>query len=294
MMSRWQRKADKMSSTIVSIVVVLFFAYWGLGTILYIMQSSFLYKPFGEIVYTPDELGLDFEDLTIKTVDGLAINAWYIPAKDAEFTILFCHGNGGNIMHRLDSINLFNQFGLNCLIFDYRGYGNSEGKPSEEGTYRDAMAAYKWLTEEKKICQDDIIFFGRSIGASVATRLASEVGSLSLVIESAFTSYVDMGKKFYPYMPVKWFAKFNYNTLEYIKNVRCPIMIIHSRDDEIVPFEFGLQLHEASGKLSEFVEIYGTHNDGFLVSGKIYKQAWLKWLKSLMEHRKKDDHQQAS
>jgi fermentation-respiration switch protein FrsA (DUF1100 family) len=278
-----------MGPTLLSIAAVLFITYWGLGVILYFMQPKFLYKPLPEVTYTPGELGLDFENVVFKTEDGLKLTGWYIPADRARYTILFCHGNGGNMMHRLDSLNIFCNLGLNCFIFDYRGYGQSQGKPSEYGTYLDARAAYKWLTEEKKVRPDEIIMFGRSLGASVAAQLASQIETKALVIESAFTSYIDMGREFYPYMPVRWFAAFDYKTDDYIREVHCPVMIIHSRNDEIVPFEFGLELHE-----KEFVEIYGNHNDGFLVSGEVYKKAWTNWVEFLLGYDGQADRQQAS
>jgi len=254
-----------MGSMLIYLAVVLFVAYWGLGLILYFMQPTFLYRPVREVPYTPDELGLDFESVVFKSGDGLLLSGWYIPAENAELTVLFCHGNGGNMFHRLDSINIFYNLGLNCFIFDYRGYGSSEGKPGEEGTYLDVMAAYKWLTEEKKISPADIIIFGRSLGGSIAAQLASRVEARTLVIESVFTSYVDIGRKFYPYMPVRWFARFSYKTIDYIKDVLCPVMIIHSRSDEIVPFEFGLELYEVANEPKELVEIFGGHNESFLV-----------------------------
>jgi len=284
----------KVSSMLVSIVAVLFIAYLGLGLILYFMQSRFLYRPMREISYTPAELGLDFEDVAFKSSDGLLLNGWYIPAVDSGFTVLFCHGNGGNMMHRLDSINVFYNLGLGCFIFDYRGYGASGGKPTEEGTYLDAMAAYKWLTEEKKIPPGNIIIFGRSLGASIAAQLAGRVEAATLVIESAFTSYVDIGRKFYPYMPVRWFAKFGYRTIDYVRDVACPVMVIHSRSDELIPFEFGLELYDAANEPKEFIEITGGHNDGFLVSGEVYKTGWTDWLKSLKEYKSRADTQQAS
>jgi fermentation-respiration switch protein FrsA (DUF1100 family) len=249
------------------------------------MQPTFLYSPVQEVLYTPGELGLDFEKVIFKSDDGLTLSGWHIPANNSELTVLFCHGNGGNMMHCLDSINILYNLGLNCFIFDYRGYGNSDGKAGEEGTYLDARAAYKWLTEEKKIPPNDIIVFGRSLGGSIAAQLASKVKMGALIIESAFTSYVDIGRKFYPYMPVRWFARFSYRTIDYVKNVHCPVMIIHSRNDETIPFEFGLELYEAANEPKEFVEIFGSHNDGFLVSSETYKSAWTKWLKSLKKHK---------
>ncbi|MEE9371365.1 MAG: alpha/beta hydrolase [Sedimentisphaerales bacterium] len=287
-------RKNKMGSMLISIAAVLFIAYCGLGVILYLMQPVFLYSPTREVTYTPGGLGLDFENVVFKTSDGLKLTGWYIPAANSELTVLFCHGNGGNMMHRLDSINIFYNLGLNCFIFDYRGYGNSEGKPTEEGTYLDAAAAYKWLTEEKKIPPDDIIIFGRSLGGSIAAQLASKVEARALIIESGFTSYVDTGKKFYPYMPVQWFASYSYSTIDYVKNVHCPVMLIHSRNDEIVPFEFSLELHEAANEPKELIEISGSHNDGFLVSSEIYKSAWVKWIKFLTEYEKQSAAQPAS
>jgi len=283
-----------MGSMLISVAVVLLVAYWALGTILYILQPTFLYSPVREVSYTPGDLGLEFENVVFETDDGLKLSGWYIPADGSELTVLFCHGNGGNMYHRLDSINIFYKMRLNCFIFDYRGYGNSEGKPSEEGTYLDAKAAYKWLIEQAKISPDNIILFGRSLGGSIAAKLATQVEARSLIVESTFTSYVDIGKQFYPYMPVRWFAKFSYRTIDYVKDVHCPVMIIHSRNDEVVPFAFGLELYEAANEPKEFAEIFGSHNDGFLVSGEIYTKAWTRWIKFLKQSESLMDRHRAS
>ncbi len=231
--------------------------------------------------------------MVFKSADGLDLSGWYIPAENSKLTVLFCHGNGGNMGHRLDSINIFHNLGVNCFIFDYRGYGQSPGKPSEEGTYMDAMAAYEWLTKEKKIPAKNIIIFGRSLGGSIAAQLASKVEPGALIVESAFTSYVDIAKEYYPYMPVRWFAKFGYRTIDYIRNVRCPVMFIYSGNDEIVPFKFGLKLYEAANEPKEFIEIFGSHNDCFLASGEIYTEVWEKWLKFLEEDKSESVGQRA-
>jgi len=288
-------RGDKiMRMMLLYIGVVLFIAYWGWGVILYIMQPKLLYSPVREILYTPSDLGLDFEEVDFKTEDGLLLNGWHIPAENPEFTILFCHGNGGNIYHCLDTINILYNLGLNCFIFDYRGYGKSQGKPSEAGTYLDVKAAYEWLIKTKKIPEENIIVFGRSLGGSIATYLASNVKTAGLVVESSFTSYVDIGKNFYPYMPVGPFARFSYRTIDYIKNVHCPVMFVYSRNDEVVPFEFGLELYETANEPKEFVEILGSHNDGFLVSGETYKKAWTKWAAFLKEYKSESKRYVAS
>ena len=275
----------------ISLVVAII--YVGFGLTLCVMQSKLLYYPVREVVYTPEELGLEFEDVIFEASDGVKLSGWYIPAPDAKFTVLFFHGNGGNITHRLDSINFFCNLGVNVFIFDYRGYGQSQGKTTEQGTYDDAMAAYNWLREKKKIEPENIIMFGRSLGGSVAAWLGARVEANSVVIESGLTSFVDMGKKFYWYMPVKLFARYSYRTIDYVKDLKCPVMFIHSRDDEIVPFEFGQQLYSAANEPKEFVEISGGHNDGFLISAEIYKNAWRNWLKFLEQRQQEAEQHQA-
>lgn len=278
------RKGQRMSVWL-SIIIVLVVAYSILGGALYFMQPSFLYSPVRQVTYNPGDLGLAYEKVLFETEDGLKLSGWFIPAQNSRITVLFCHGNGGNMSHRLDSISMLNELGLNCFIFDYRGYGSSQGKCSEQGTYLDAEAAWKWLTEKKNIAGENIILFGRSLGGSIAANLAGDVKPRGLIIESCFTSYVDIGKKFYPYMPIRLFASYSYKTIDYVQRIACPIMIIHSRNDEVIPFEFGLQLYEAANEPKEFVEIFGSHNDGFLFSGKTYTQAWQQWLKFLKEYK---------
>ncbi|MBN2137437.1 MAG: alpha/beta hydrolase [Sedimentisphaerales bacterium] len=271
--------------------IVLCAAYVSWALVLFVMQPRFVYRPVRDVSYTPGDLDLDFEEVVFKSGDGVSLNGWWIPAKDAVFTVLFCHGNGGNIMHRLDSINILHGFGLNCFIFDYRGYGRSEGNPSEAGTYADARAAYDWAVNCKNVRPDEMILFGKSMGGSIAAQLATKVQAGGLVLENSFTSYAAMGARFYPYMPVRWFARFGYKTISYVKAVRCPVLVIHSKYDEIVPFEFGAALYEAANEPKEFVEILGGHNDGFLVSAKTYENAWSRWLQFLADAKDKAGHQ---
>ncbi len=265
-------------------VLVLVYVAWGL--VLLFMQPRLLYRPAREVSLTPADVSLTYEDVMFTSADGVALTGWYLPAKNARFTLLFCHGNGGNIMHRLDSLALFHSLGLNCFIFDYRGYGSSAGRPTEAGTYLDAQAAYDWLIREKRIPPEQIILFGRSLGGSIAAHLAGRVQSRALVIESAFTSYPDIGAKFYPYLPVRLFARFRYSTLAYLERIHCPLMVIHSRDDELVAFEFGRRLFEAAHEPKQFVEIFGGHNDGFLVSEEVYREAWARWLDFVEDYQR--------
>ena len=263
-----------------SIIRILLAVYLVLGLMLYFMQSSFTFQPTREVLYNPGDIKLEYENVQLKTSDNLMLSAWYIPAKNSRLTLLFCHGNGGNISDRLASINIFNELGVNCLIFDYRGYGTSQGKPTEKGLYIDAQTAYDWLINEKKMSPENIIIYGQSLGGSVAAYHASNVNTKGLIIESCFTSFADIAKKYYPYMPIKLLAKYRFKTIDYLKKVKCPVLIIHSRNDELIPFEFGLRLYEEAAKEpKDFLEISGSHNEGFLISEQIYREGLSNWLK---------------
>jgi fermentation-respiration switch protein FrsA (DUF1100 family) len=270
-----------MISIALTVFTMLAVAYIVVALILFFMQSKFVFSPIRELPYTPAELGLDFEEVFFRTGDRLQLHGWFIPAPNSNLTILYCHGNGGNMAYFLDTVNFLNGLGLSCFTFDYRGYGASQGRPSENGTYLDARAAFRWLTKKKRIAPEHIVIFGWSLGGSIAAYLAGKVKVAGLVIDSTFTSYIDIGRKFYPYMPVRWFAKFKYPTIDYVRKVKCPVLVIHSRNDEVVPFEFGLKIYEAAGEPKEFIELFGGHNDAFLVAGDEYKKGWIKWLKLL-------------
>jgi len=258
--------------------------YVGLAVMLFVFQPKLLYMPFRAVEVTPAEIGLAFEDVRIATPDGQTLAGWYIPATNATYTVLFCHGNAGNISHRLDTLALFHNLGLNCLIFDYRGYGQSTGTPTEEGTIVDALAGRQWLLENKQISAENIIFFGRSLGGAVATLAAARLGDTppaGLVVESSFTSVPEMGAHLYPWLPVRWFARFWYDAKSAIGTVNCPKVVIHSPDDELVPFAMGKRLYEAARLPKRFFELAGTHNEGFVENMPLYRAIWqetLDWL----------------
>ncbi len=239
----------------------------------FVSQSRMIFYPeipSRKIMMTPEQIGLVYEPVQLVTDDGVKLDAWFLPREHARGVLLFFHGNAGNISHRLDSLQLFHDLGLAVLIFDYRGYGRSEGRISEQGTYRDAEAAWRYLTEQRNIPARDIILFGRSLGAAVATQLATRHTPGALMIESAFTSVPDMAADIYPFLPVRWLARFQYATGEYLASVSCPVLVVHSRDDEIIPFKHGERLFELAKEPKQWLPIRGGHNDGFIVSGRNY------------------------
>ncbi|MDH5204011.1 MAG: alpha/beta hydrolase [Nitrospirota bacterium] len=259
-----------MVKSLISIGIILFLSYSLLLVIVYFRQYRMLYFPEKEIGQTPNSLGLKYEEINFKTEDGFHISGWYIPAEKEKGVLLFCHGNAGNISHRVDSIKIFNSLNLSVLIFDYRGYGKSEGKPSEYGTYLDAEAAWDYLVNVKRKSPENIILFGRSLGGAVAAELAMRKKPAALIIESSFTSVPDIGKTFYPWLPIKLLSKFKYSTIDKIGSIHCPKLIIHSPEDEIISFRNGEMLYEKAFQPKDFLKIKGGHNEGFLISGKTY------------------------
>jgi hypothetical protein len=239
--------------------------------LIYILQPHYVYYPERNLTADPGRLGLRFDSIYFETADGLTLSAWFIPGDNARGVILFCHGNAGNISHRLESIQIFHRLGLDVFIFDYRGYGQSEGKPNEPGTYQDAEAAWRYLIEERQLAPADIIVFGRSLGGAVASWLTRSHTPRALILESTFTSLREIAGTLYPYLPVKLLLRFQYNTAAYLRGVNCPVLIVHSRDDEIMPFSQGRHLFDIAKEPKHFLEITGTHNEGFIASGKHYE-----------------------
>lgn len=259
-----------------NILGVLAAAYGGLSLWLFVFQSNLVFYPETgrEISATPDQIGLPYEDIHLKTSDGISLHGWHIPAPQPRGTVLFLHGNAGNISHRLDSVQMFQRLGYSTLIFDYRGYGNSGGKPTEEGTYMDAEAAWRHLTEQRHIPSCRIVLFGESLGGAVGAWLAARQKPAALVIASGFTSVPDLGQQFYPYLPVRWLARIRYDTREYLRSVTAPVLIAHSPEDDIIPFEHGQALFAVANPPKQFLELAGGHNDGFI----FMREAWVRVL----------------
>ncbi len=265
------------------VVRIVFFSLTGFLIILYFFQSRFVFFPSHEIEATPEDVGLTYESVEITTSDGVKITGWFVQAKNARGTVLFFHGNGGNISHRLYSLHIFHELGLSALIIDYRGYGRSEGKPSEEGIYLDAEAAWKYLVEQRSIKPDEIILFGRSLGGAVAVNLAGKHKPKALIVESTFTSIPEIGSDVYPFLPcalLRLLSRYQFNATEGISQVDCPVLVVHSRDDEMIPFAHGRAIFDAAGEPKEFLETTGSHNDGFIVSGLTYKDGLDKFISS--------------
>ncbi len=261
----------RMIGTLVTIVVI---GYVALGLLLYLMQEKMIFlpnMPGRTLDYTPANIGLEFEEVRIETEDGVSLHGWHIPANDYRGTVLFLHGNAGNISHRLDSIRIFHDLGLDTLIIDYRGYGQSEGKPHERGIYLDGQSALSYLIDERGEDPGRIVVFGRSMGGAVAARLAANDGIAGVIVESCFTSAVDMARRIYPFLPVRLITRLDFPVADDIARSQSPVLVVHSRDDEIIPFVMGQSLYDVAPEPKQFLELRGDHNGGFLMNESRYR-----------------------
>jgi fermentation-respiration switch protein FrsA (DUF1100 family) len=227
-------------------------------------EHNQVYHPNRDLLATGAELGRPFENVLFRARDGIELNGWFFPADQgsgrARLAMLFCHGNAGNIGDRLDTCAALLETGVNVFVFDYRGYGRSQGRPSEAGTYDDAQAAYEWL-QKKGFAGDNIVAFGESLGGGVASELALRVTLAGIVLESTFTSIPNIGAEIFPWLPVRWLANIRYDTRSKLPRLKLPVLVMHSRDDDLVRFQHGQKNFAAANEPKRFCELKGPHND---------------------------------
>ena len=227
-------------------------------------EHNQVYHPSRVLDASGAELNRPFEDVWFKAKDGVKLNGWFYPGTNDsprnKLAILLCHGNGGNISHRLDVVGALLDTGASVFLFDYRGYGRSEGRPTEPGTYADAEAAYDWL-RQKGFSPTNIIAFGESLGGGIASGLAARVPLGGLILQATFSSIPDVGAEIYPWLPVRWLCSIKYDTCQRLPALAIPVMIMHSRADELINFRHAERNFAAAKEPKLMWEIKGDHND---------------------------------
>jgi fermentation-respiration switch protein FrsA (DUF1100 family) len=264
-----------------SALQIALLAYLGLAALIYFRQSSLVFLP--EVDRTsrasPADIGLEFIALKLPTTDGETLDGWYVQAgTTARGLVIFFHGNAGNIGHRLDYLRMFHDLGFATLIIDYRGYGLSSGTPSEGGTYIDAGAAWRHATQTLGFPAARIVLFGESLGGGVAAKLATDERPGALVLASTFTSVPDIGAELYPWLPIRLLSRIRYETLARLQQVACPLLVIHSRNDDVIPFPHGRRLYDAARQPKQLLEVDGGHNEGFVFG----RQEWIRELNAFL------------
>jgi uncharacterized protein len=257
-------------------VLLVVIAYLGLLLLLRLNESRLIYFPGSvrRLTDAPAELQLPVRRAAIRTEDGLKLGSWVIPAgpDSTGYWVLICHGNAGNLSEfgRPAHYAGLRALGLSLLAFDYRGYGESEGAPSEAGLYRDANAAYQYLRGELRVPPERIIVFGHSLGSTVAVDLASRVPAAGLILEGALTSVIERGAELYPYIPVRWIGRSRFSSIDKISRVSIPKLFLHAWADDVVPLAHGRRLFEAALPPKTFVELNGGHGDAFELDSVTY------------------------
>jgi fermentation-respiration switch protein FrsA (DUF1100 family) len=238
------------------------------------IERFFVFFPETHLDGTPEGLKLHYQEVYFTTEDGKRLHGWLFPLHGESPVVLFCHGNAGNISHRLENVRLLVREGLQVFLFDYRGYGRSLGSPSEHGIYLDGLAAYDYLAKQEGISPATIIPFGRSLGAAVAIEICLRREVRSLITESAFTSIRDVARSTALFFPVSYLLPAHYDNLRKIGQINVSKLIIHGRDDEIIPFSMGQRLFEAAKAPKYFLPLERAgHNDTYLVGGRAYFEA---------------------
>lgn len=262
-------------------MIIAGLTYVALCAAVYFFQARLVYFPSAEYHSTPADIGLVFEEVTLTTSDGLSIAAWYVPSStrgSQAGTVLFCHGNAGNLSDRLVTILVLHSLGCNVLILDYRGYGRSDGKPDEEGTYRDAEAAWEYLVKTRGVSPQRLILCGRSLGGAVAVQLATHHPPAALVVESSFTSLVDVARIHYWWLPARLLCRFHYDSAAKVATIPCPKLFLHATDDELIPIEIGRCLYQAAAPPKRFIETPGGHNTGGFTYSPVYTRQLAEFL----------------
>ena len=271
---------------LLSVLALMGLGYLAVLARVWFGQERLFFRPSAETAGLPESVGLTHENVWLTTRAGTRIHGWFVPRAGSRRTLLFLHGNAGNVSHRLASLRIFHDLGLSVLVIDYSGYGRSACKPSEAATRADARAAWDWLTRDRGMAAQDVIVFGRSLGGGVAAGLAGELEAEGirpggLVLESTFTSAAEMGARRYPWLPVRRLVRYRYDSAAALERVRVPTLFAHSPEDETVPFCLGRALHDGYAGPKQFFNLRGGHNRGYLEMGDAYPAGLARFLSSL-------------
>ena len=252
-------------------------------------EKRLVFFPEPEISTTPDQVGLEYEDVFVTSADGSVLHGWFVPAPrwmagSRAQTWLWFHGNGGNVGTRVGQLERAHRLlGVNQFIFDYRGYGRSEGRPTERGTYQDARAALAYLKQRPGLNPDRIVYFGHSLGTAVAVELAVAHPPLGLALVGPFSSIQDMARLTIGVPFCGWFVRGRYNSTHRVSRVHAPLLILHGELDEIVPHALGMKLYQAANRPKRFVTLYGaSHNNAVHVAGDAMASALVEFRDGIM------------
>lgn len=263
------------------IVICALGIYIALIVLGYCFQERLIFQTTRELYRDPSHYQWPFEEVLLPVGEHVT-HGWFLPLTKPRGAVLFSHGNAGNIADRLESIGLLRSLGFSVLAYDYGGYGKSTGKPSEQRCYADIEAMWRYLTQARAIPPEKIVLFGRSLGGGATAHLAARVKPAAVVLESTFTSMPEAAHAAFPWFPAKWIVRHQFPNAENVKKISAPLLIVHSRQDDVIPFRHGETLFRNTNEPKTFLEISGVHNNGFVTSETLYRQGWEDFLAPLL------------
>lgn len=276
------RPRPRLKNLVGTLILLCFL--WG---VLRWFEYSQVYHPHKKLEQSGDALGRAWENVFFETSDGVRLNGWFFPT-DAnsprrQWAVLLCHGNAGNISHRFHYFQLLLELGVNVFAFDYRGYGASEGRPSEEGTYADAVAARRWL-QEKGFTPERILALGESLGGAIVAELAARGPLAGIILQSTFSSVPAVGAELFPWLPVRWISTIRYDVPAKLARIKTPLLILHSREDSLIAFHHAEKNFAAANAPKFLRELAGGHNEALDTDAERYRKYLEEFLKAVEGH----------
>lgn len=273
-------KSNRFTSYFLKLLAALAIVYGMLIGAMVIFQDSLVFVPGPGDDTMPQDVGLEGDEVWFETEDGIELHGWFIPVEEAEYAVLFSHGNAGNLQRRSALVRMLSEAGASVFIYDYRGYGHSEGSPSEGGLYKDLEAAIQYLLMYG-YKEGQIVLYGRSLGGSVAAYGATQIQAAGLILDSAFTDLETMVRDVYPFVPPS-LAKYDFPTIQYLDQMNSmPVLIFHSPEDNLVQFHHGEKLYDKSPSPKTFVELRGGHNNNYRISEDLFAESLRYFLQGL-------------
>jgi len=267
--------------SLIQFFILLIVGYFVLVGLMALFQNSLIFHPSSQMLASPDRTGIPWSEHFMEMNDGTKLHAWFFENEGADFTVILSHGNAGNISGRIDIAELLVDAGVSVFMYDYRGYGKSEGSPSEKKVMRDALEVAEYLSENEGIGVDSMIFYGRSLGGPIAAYQAKSLGGAGLVLDSSFLNAKEVASDVYPFVP-GMFIRAEFPADRYLREMDpIPVMIMHSPDDNIIRYRHGQELYAIAGEPKTFIELRGGHNDNFFRSTDIYETAWRDFIEQL-------------
>lgn len=271
-------------SFILRFLIYLVIGYVVVVGLLALFQNSMIFLPSSAMHDSPARLGVEWSEHFIDTGDNNEqVHGWMLHNSGSEYTVVFSHGNAGNISGRIDLAKMLYDRGVSVFFYDYRGYGKSDGRPSEKKLMSDAVRVVEYLEAEQGISPGSMIFYGRSLGGPVAAKKAAEFAGAGLVLDSAFLNAREVASDVYPFVP-GFLVRLDFPTDKLVRGLdNTPLLILHSRNDEIIRFRHGEALYELASEPKTFVELEGGHNNHHIVSADLHREAWDNFLASLRD-----------